>query len=84
MHASFALQFPTKIIVFFLFNAVLFSINKVHAAILIGVEDSYGIPLNEPLVVEALGVLENDTLDGENGAVAVLILLNWEKTVINE
>ena len=29
-------------------------------------DDSYGIPYGEDLVVEASGVLDNDTLDGEN------------------
>jgi len=37
-----------------------------HAAILVAVDDSYGIPLSQALQVEPFGVLENDTLDGEN------------------
>jgi len=37
-----------------------------HAAILVAVDDSYGIPLSQALQVEPFGVLDNDTLDGEN------------------
>lgn len=40
-------------------------------------DDGYGVPFGEPLLVEPLGVLENDTLDGdpagENGATAELV-----------
>ena len=48
-----------------------------YAQILLGVEDAYGIPFELTLQVEPLGVLENDTLDGENagenGATAMLV-----------
>ena len=47
------------------------------AQTLLGVEDTYGIPFGLTLEVEPLGVLENDTLDGENagenGAKASLV-----------
>ena len=47
------------------------------AQILVVTDDHYGIPFGKPLQVEATGVLENDTLDGEpageNGATAELI-----------
>ena len=47
------------------------------AQTLLGVEDTYGIPFGLTLQVEPLGVLENDTLDGENagenGATATLV-----------
>lgn len=48
-----------------------------HAAILVTANDGYGIPLSQPLQVEPFGVLENDTLDGENagenGVTATLV-----------
>lgn len=49
----------------------------VHAQVLVAVDDSVGVPFDQPLQVEAFGVLENDTLDGnsagENGATAKLL-----------
>ncbi len=48
-----------------------------YAQILVAEADSYGVPHGEALVVEAFGLLDNDTLDaeaaGENGATAELI-----------
>jgi hypothetical protein len=49
-----------------------------HAQTLVANDDGYGVPFGEPLLVEPLGVLENDTLDGgdpagENGATAELV-----------
>ena len=48
-----------------------------HAQTLLADDDSYGIPYGGSLVVEAFGVLDNDTLDGEaageNGATAELV-----------
>jgi len=48
-----------------------------HAQILLAENDSFYVPLGEPLVIEAFGVLDNDTLDdesaGESGAVAELV-----------
>jgi hypothetical protein len=59
------------LMVFFLLGAA------AHSQILVAVDDSYGVPFNQPLEVEALGVLENDTLydepAGENGATAELV-----------
>ena len=47
-----------------------------RAAVLVTNEDSYGIPASRVLLVEAFGVLDNDTLDGqnagENGVTALL------------
>lgn len=40
-----------------------------HAA-LATVDDSYGIPVSRLLTVEAFGVLENDTLDGQSAGLA--------------
>ena len=37
-----------------------------HAAVLVAVDDSYGIPQFQTLQIEPFGVLENDTLGGEN------------------
>ena len=52
----------------FLFTSI------VQAAVLVAVDDSMGVPYGEPLLVEAFGELENDTLDdnsaGESGASA--------------
>jgi len=39
--------------------------NLAHAQLVVAVDDVFGVPFGQPLVVEALGVLENDTLDGE-------------------
>jgi len=48
-----------------------------HAAVLVAVDDSYGIPQSQTLQIEPFGVLENDTLDdenaGESGATATLL-----------
>ena len=48
-----------------------------HAQVLIANNDNFGIPFGDILVVEAFGVLDNDTLDGQNagesGATAELI-----------
>ena len=48
-----------------------------HAQILLAEDDSFYVPLGEPLVIEAFGVLDNDTLDdesaGESGATAELV-----------
>lgn len=47
------------------------------AQTLVVLDDEYGIPFAEPLVVEAPGVLDNDTVDGEpaadSGAIAMLV-----------
>jgi hypothetical protein len=49
----------------------------VHAQVLLAEDDTYAVPLGATLVVEAFGVLDNDTLDGdpagENGATAELV-----------
>ncbi len=49
-----------------------------QAQTLVVVDDHYGIPFGQPLQVEASGVLDNDTLDGEpageNGATAELVI----------
>lgn len=49
----------------------------VHAQVLLAEDDSFHVPFGETLVVEAFGVLENDTLDdeaaGENGATVELV-----------
>ena len=37
-----------------------------HAQTLVVVDDSYGVDFGQPLEVEAFGVLDNDTLDGQN------------------
>jgi hypothetical protein len=37
-----------------------------QAQTLVVVDDSYGVDFGQPLEVEAFGVLDNDTLDGEN------------------
>ena len=56
---------------------LLFVTGFARAAVLVTVDDHYGIPQSEPLLVEPLGVLENDTLDGENagenGVTAILV-----------
>ena len=48
-----------------------------YAQVLLAEDDSYGVPFGETLVVEAFGVLDNDTLDGEaageSGATAELV-----------
>jgi hypothetical protein len=48
-----------------------------HAQVLLAEDDSFYVPLGEPLLIEAFGVLDNDTLDGESagesGAKAELV-----------
>ena len=48
-----------------------------HAQVLFAEDDSFYVPLGEPLLIEAFGVLDNDTLDGESagesGATAELV-----------
>ena len=44
---------------------ILFFIASLAHAQLVANPDIFGVPFGQPLVVEALGVLENDTLDGE-------------------
>jgi hypothetical protein len=60
-----------------LLAGVLCSARHAHAQILLADDDEYGVPFAEPLMVEASGVLDNDTLDGEpageNGATAELV-----------
>jgi hypothetical protein len=52
-------------------------VGPVHAQVLLAGDDSYAVPYGEALVVEAFGVLDNDTLDGEpageNGATVELV-----------
>jgi len=54
-----------------------FVMSPAQAQTLVAVDDLYGIPFGSPLQVEASGVLDNDTLDGEpageNGAIAELV-----------
>jgi hypothetical protein len=56
---------------------LLISASSGQAQVLVANDDSYGIPIGGPLLVEAFGVLDNDTLDGasagESGATAVLV-----------
>jgi hypothetical protein len=51
--------------------------NPAGAQVLIASDDSFSIPFGGPLIVEAYGVLDNDTLDGEpageNGATATVV-----------
>lgn len=51
--------------------------SSANAQVLIANDNSFGIPFGEALVVEPLGVLDNDTLDGEaageNGATSELV-----------
>ena len=55
----------------------LFVTGSAQAAVLVAAGDSYGIPPSQTLQIEFYGVLENDTLDGENagesGATATLV-----------
>ncbi len=51
------------IIVSYLF---FFATGFAHAANLLADPDNYGIPADRLLQVEAPGVLQNDTLDGQN------------------
>ncbi|NOQ87872.1 MAG: hypothetical protein GQ550_03025 [Gammaproteobacteria bacterium] len=43
-----------------------FATGFAHAAVLLAVDDNYGIPVDKFLQVDAPGVLSNDTLDGQN------------------
>ena len=43
-----------------------FATGFAHAANLLAADDNYGIPADKFLQVEAPGVLQNDTLDGQN------------------
>jgi VCBS repeat-containing protein len=56
---------------------VLAAAGPAHAQILLAEDDSFYVPLGEPLVIEASGILDNDTLDdesaGESGATAELV-----------
>lgn len=56
---------------------LLWMAGSAQAQTLVAVDDSYGIPFGQDLAVEAFGVLDNDTLDGENagenGATAALV-----------
>ena len=60
-------------------SAVLFFLaaDFAHAAVLVAVDDSYGILPSQTLQIESFGVLENDTLNnenaGESGATATLL-----------
>jgi len=58
-------------------TALLGIAGSAQAQTLIASDDTYGVPFNQALEVEAFGVLDNDTLDGEpageNGATAELI-----------
>jgi len=55
---------------------LLWAVGSAHAQ-LVAVGDVYAVPMGQSLVVEAFGVLDNDTLDGqaagENGAKAELV-----------
>jgi hypothetical protein len=58
--------------------ALLVLARSAPAQVLVANDDGFGIPYGETLVVEAFGVLDNDTLDGEaageNGATAELVV----------
>ena len=43
-----------------------FATGFAHTANLVAARDNYGIPASRLLQVEAPGVLQNDTLDGQN------------------
>jgi hypothetical protein len=63
-----------------------FATGLAHAAVFVTANDSYGIPASRILTVEPFGVLDNDTLDGENagegGATATLVTSVSEGTLI--
>ena len=58
-------------------TALLGIARSAQAQTLIAFDNAYGVPFGQALVVESFGVLENDTLDGdnagENGATAELV-----------
>ena len=60
-----------------MYAVCLFVTGFAHAAVLVTVNDNYGIPSSQTLLVEPFGVLENDTLDdenaGESGVMATLL-----------
>lgn len=57
--------------------SLLLGAESIHAQTLVAVDDAYGVPFGEPLMVEAPGVLDNDTLDGaaasESGVTAEIV-----------
>jgi len=61
----------------FLWLLNLFGTGPAFAQDLVAIDDSFGIPFGEPLVVEFYGILENDVLNGESagekGATAELV-----------
>jgi hypothetical protein len=62
-----------------------FGAGMAHAAVLLSANDSYGIPPSGMLTVEPFGVLDNDTLDGENAGesgVTVTLLTDVSKGVL--
>jgi hypothetical protein len=65
-----------KIIFYGSFGVLLGGFSTVVGAQLVAVDDSYGVPVAQPLVVETPGVLDNDSYNGEpaedGGAVAEL------------
>jgi len=65
------------IVVSAIIAVLLCTAGSAYAQTLVAVDDTYGVPFNQPLSVEAFGVLDNDTLNGqpagENGATAVVI-----------
>jgi hypothetical protein len=83
--ARFLLSFLTMMLRFFppdglagcLALFILLVAGPAHAQILLAEDDSFYVPLGEPLVIEKFGVLDNDTLDdesaGESGATAELV-----------
>jgi len=62
---------------FFLGLLILFGSGSAFAQVLVAINDHFGIPFGEPLVVEFYGILDNDLLNGEsageNGATAELV-----------
>lgn len=65
------------IVVSAIIAVLLCTAGSAYALTLVAVDDTYGVPFSQPLSVEAFGVLDNDTLNGqpagENGATAELI-----------
>ena len=65
-----------EILAFLVIGIILGSAGAVQAQTLMATDDSYGVRMDEPLIEEA-GVLDNDTVDGENageaGASATLV-----------
>ena len=61
----------------FVSHLLFFATGFAHAANLLAVNDNHGITANKFLLLEAPGVLKNDTLDGQNAgdnnAVAAVI-----------